>query len=274
MYYVHVHMALLLTAPLQVGKVHWSYGTAVIEASMMPSKRGFDTALGSIGNPHDHYVKPRSTDMKTDPPRCGRPRIPGLKKLELYDFWNTTEPAYDLLKYPPTTYCTTVYLDEIDRVLTRRTNFTKRVFLFITPTPGHTPIQAPDHLISQYIQRGTVSRNFAEFNAMFTAVDQLVNDTVQRFKNLELWNETLLVYASDNGGLTCAGGSNGGVYGSATNYPLRGGKKGMFEGGIRSDIFLCSVTFPFPRLPQLRQCYWVYLSPFYTLRTLHSLLSV
>lgn len=60
--------------------------------------------------------------------------------------------------------------------------------------------------------------------AMALSIDDAVGTIVTALYRRHMWNRSLLVFASDNGGAFNAQGSN---------KPLRGGKNGNFEGGIR-----------------------------------------
>merc|ERR1719262_58673 len=62
-----------------------------------------------------------------------------------------------------------------------------------------------------------------------------------------LWENTLMWVTTDNGGMTAGmketkGG--GGVYSVSSNYPLRGGKTALFEGGVRGVSFLTGGVVP------------------------------
>merc|ERR1719427_350324 len=52
-----------------------------------------------------------------------------------------------------------------------------------------------------------------------------------------MWENTILLFTSDNGG-PIYGGKNPSVFGGANNFPLRGGKTSDWEGGHRAIAFL------------------------------------
>ena len=60
--------------------------------------------------------------------------------------------------------------------------------------------------------------------AMVIAIDDAVGGVVDALRQGALWHRTLLLFLSDNGGAVSKQGSN---------LPLRGGKKGLFQGGVR-----------------------------------------
>ena len=70
---------------------------------------------------------------------------------------------------------------------------------------------------------------------MITAMDDAVGDVVQAYKDYGFWNNTVVIFSSDNGGKPKDGGSN---------YPLRGGKGNHFEGGVRSVGWINSPLMP------------------------------
>jgi len=57
---------------------------------------------------------------------------------------------------------------------------------------------------------------------MVTILDEAIGNITQKLKDLDMLDDTLIVFTSDNGGA---------VYTSGRNYPLRGGKMTAFEGG-------------------------------------------
>jgi arylsulfatase I/J len=61
---------------------------------------------------------------------------------------------------------------------------------------------------------------------MMAFMDDIVGNITQELKTKEMWNKTLLIWSSDNGGAVH-------LYGGANVYPLRGGYMNNWEGGIR-----------------------------------------
>ncbi|GFN76975.1 arylsulfatase b [Plakobranchus ocellatus] len=64
---------------------------------------------------------------------------------------------------------------------------------------------------------------------MVSALDDSLGDLITSLKRKGIYNNTLIVFTADNGGWTSFGGNN---------YPLRGGKLTVFEGGTRAASFV------------------------------------
>ena len=63
------------------------------------------------------------------------------------------------------------------------------------------------------------------YKAMVLDMDDAVTDIVASLKKNNLYNDTIIVFTTDNGGAISHG---------ASNWPLRGTKGTMFEGGTRA----------------------------------------
>jgi len=72
-----------------------------------------------------------------------------------------------------------------------------------------------------------VTQNHAVYAAMVDAMDQAVGKVVKGLKDNGVWENTIIVFTSDNGGLSTSEGS------PTSNKPLNGGKGWVYEGGIR-----------------------------------------
>ena len=80
----------------------------------------------------------------------------------------------------------------------------------------------------------------ANYSAMVAQTDILVQNIVDELKTQEMWDNTLMVVFSDNGGPIYTNGPPGDFNvqsGGANNFPLRGGKFSNTEGGIRVNAF-------------------------------------
>jgi len=72
----------------------------------------------------------------------------------------------------------------------------------------------------------------ATYAAMVEALDNAVGEMVNTLKEEGLYDRTLIIFYSDNGGLSTSEGT------PTSNVPLRAGKGWMYEGGIRVPLLI------------------------------------
>lgn len=112
----------------------------------------------------------------------------------------------------------------------------------------HTPIEAKKHLTKRYEEKlatmpkaavewekesageNQLVQNNATYAAMIESVDNGIGRLLGQLKKLGIEDNTIIVLASDHGGLS-ARGNNRGV--ATSNRPLRAGKGHLYEGGLR-----------------------------------------
>ncbi len=75
-------------------------------------------------------------------------------------------------------------------------------------------------------------QSYAVYAAMIYSVDENLGKLFEKLKQLEIDNNTIILFTSDNGGLSTSEGS------PTTNYPLRAGKGWLYEGGIREPLII------------------------------------
>jgi len=93
-------------------------------------------------------------------------------------------------------------------------------------------MQAP--LASVQLYNTTKLDTYKLMGAMITELDAGVGRVVQALRAAGLYDDTLIVFKSDNGG----------PLEHATNAPLRGGKHTFFDGGLRVEAFLAGGALP------------------------------
>jgi arylsulfatase A-like enzyme len=172
-----------------------------------PSKRGFDEAIESEGKHFDFETKP-----KTEYP----------KGQYLADF--LTDKAVDFIHRSQA-----------------------KPFLLYLPHFGvHSPFQAKPELVAKFKAKPGVGGHASPvYAAMIASVDESVGRVMAKLEELKLADNTVFIFASDNGGVGGYGrpdglirepgkpgrGDDGG--GITDNTPLRSGKGSLYEGGVR-----------------------------------------
>ncbi len=98
-------------------------------------------------------------------------------------------------------------------------------FLYLAYNAPHSPVQPPAEWLAKVKARENgISDSRANLVALIEHLDDGIGKVIQSLKNSGKFENTLIVFMSDNGGLISNGSNNG---------DLRGTKTGMYEGGIR-----------------------------------------
>lgn len=102
-------------------------------------------------------------------------------------------------------------------------------FLYLAFQNIHWPLEAPQHYIDRFAHTTGGDERRQCVCAMIAHLDVSVGKVIKALKDAAIIESTLVVFVSDNGGPT-----NGYEKTASSNYPLRGGKNTLWEGGART----------------------------------------
>jgi len=192
-----------------VGKWHLGF----CHEEYIPNKRGFDTFYGYYTGSEDYYSHERTPD-KGD-------KTPG------YDFRDQDDPD----RSAKGTYSSILLGDRAVKIIQdhAENHSDSPLFMYLPFQSVHSPLQVPKKYEDMYPNIKTKSRRI--FSGMVSAMDEAVGKVVQELSNQGMLEDTVIVFTADNGGQVDAGGNN---------YPLRGNKRTMWEGGTRASAFIHS----------------------------------
>ena len=172
---------------------------------------------------------------------------PGTKLDEGADPYS--EDSYT--KFAQKVYSPDLMYDEIIKFVER--NKDKPFFLnWTTPLP-HVALQAPERWVKYYVEKfGTETPYLgdqgyfpcryphATYAAMVSYLDEQVGGLVAKLKELGIYDNTVIIFTSDNGPITGAGGGDAAWFDSA--HPFKSehewGKGTVREGGIRMPLIV------------------------------------
>ncbi len=154
----------------------------------------------------------------------------------------------NILPGPDGEYLTDRLTDEAIRFISIHRD---RPFLaYVSHYAVHVPLQAKKELADKYLAKAkaitidgprflpegeTQARQIqdhAVYAAMVQSVDESVGRILATLNELGLSENTVVIFMSDNGGLSTAEGS------PTSNVPLRAGKGWLYEGGIREPMII------------------------------------
>ena len=118
--------------------------------------------------------------------------------------------------------------DETIAFITKQQPANKPFFVALWNYTVHWPMEAPADLLKKYKNLPVRGYRDYRYAAMIEAMDNAVGKVLNSLDNLNLTDETLVIFSSDNGPF-------GGV-GDAS--PLRADKGHLYEGGIRVPLII------------------------------------
>ena len=204
---------------LMTGK--WHLGHA--NQKYWPQNRGFDHFYGNVMGEVNYFTRERGGVV--DWQRNGK-----------------------FLKEPG--YYTTLIGDEAVKLIDQQDG-KQPFFLYFASMAPHAPYQVPQEYMDQYPAIQDKQRK--AYAGMITALDDQIGRIVAELDKKHLRENTLILFASDNGGATSGmfasgskskeerdtevGGIEQGAKAPASNGSLRGGKGSLYEGGVSVPAF-------------------------------------
>ncbi|XP_068703524.1 arylsulfatase B-like [Montipora capricornis] len=180
-----------------VGKWHLGYN----KWEYTPTYRGFDTFYGYYNAQEDHYSH---------------------TLLDILDFRDNKEPVKDIGGQ----FATFKYAERAQKIIQSH-NASVPLFLYMAFQNVHEPLQAPKQYTDKYsFIKDQARRTYA---GMVDSMDEAIGNITEALKDAGLWEDTLIVFSTDNGGWHDFGGFN---------WPLRGEKFTLWEGGVRGVSFV------------------------------------
>jgi len=208
-----------------VGKWHLGHYTP----RFLPTARGFDTYLGYVSGETFSWSKknPEYTQFR--------------------DFIYSDKDCY----YPYEdddihTYSTLLYKDKAIDIINEH-DTSSSLFLFLSFQAVHDPFidskefqnglpteLLPDGMYDM-IHTNVTGHKRRQYAMSLTMLDDAISEIYDTLSSKGILDNTIIVFASDNGGCYLAGGKNG---------PLRGTKGSLYEGGVKVDSFIYSPLLP------------------------------
>jgi len=181
-----------------VGKWHLGF----CNEQYLPTRRGFSSFLGFYSGAEDYFTHKRGSGYDF---RDGEQVVPKYKEK----------------------YSTHVFSERAQQIIRDHRNTSQPFFMYLAFQSVHAPLQVPELYENMY--RNIADRNRRIFSGMVSAMDEGIGNITRTLQEEGLFDDTIIVFTTDNGGP---------VFEGANNFPLRGNKNTLWEGGTRAVSFI------------------------------------
>ncbi len=172
----------------------WHIGGIEEATSLMPTNRGFDEYYGFLEGANAYYPIPEKNN----------PMYEGLEKAPKND-----------------TYLTDLFAERAISFIEKNKN--ELFFVYIPFNAVHTPLTAPEKYLKEF--KDIEDKKRRTLCAMQYGMDINIGLILDKLVELDLYDNTMIVFISDNGGYPTKNASY--------NFPYKGHKGDYWEGGIR-----------------------------------------
>lgn len=176
-----------------IGK--WHLGT---KSPNLPNERGFDYFKGFLGDMMD-------------------------------DYWTHLRRGENLMRFnekeiSPNGHATDLFSTWAADFIRQASEDKKPFFLYLAYNAPHFPVQPPEEYVNRVVQRNPeLSPQRAKLVAFIEHMDNGIGLVIEELKSMGLYDNTIIIFTSDNGGRLKDGANNG---------LFRDGKQSMYEGGL------------------------------------------
>lgn len=199
---------------IHVGKAHWgSYGTP----GSNPYNMGFIVNISghSAGHPQSYLSEEHYGNM---PHKAIIQAVPDLEEY-----------------YETGTFLTEALTLEAKKALKYPIQKHQPFFLNMAQYAVHTPIMGDKRFVQKYLDNGLDSVE-ARYASLLEGMDKSLGDIMDFLKAKGVEKNTIIIFMSDNGGLSLAPPRGGTAH--TQNLPLKAGKGSVYEGGIREPMIV------------------------------------
>ena len=178
--------------------------------------------LKEMGYTNGHFGKWHLGDVGFHPEQSGFHVNIGGNKHGGPGGYFAPYPNPELENEPKGEYLTDRIGDEVVKFIdiNKENNF----FAYVPFFSVHTPIQSkPDYQKKYSDKESNEFHNRADYAGMIQSLDENIGKILDKIDALNLSENTLIIFTSDNGGIRAI----------SNQYPLRAGKGSYYEGGIK-----------------------------------------
>ena len=207
-----------------------------------PTYRGFDSFYGYYDAFEDYFTHRASREISVsisdDIDVDGKgPFFKGKGNIdneidavyEGLDFRKNTQPVID----ENGTYSTYLFTNAIEEIIREHDSDKGPFFIYAAYQSVHAPLEAPKEFLDRC--ENIPYDNRRTFCGMLQAADEGIAFITLLLQGKKLLNNTIIIFTTDNGGQTKFG---------SNNWPLRGNKATVFEGGVRGTAFVWGANLP------------------------------
>ena len=226
---------------------------ASLLTGMYPDKAGVPGVIRTHANNSWGYLNPEAITLADKFKEGGyktaiigkwhlgleKPNIPTMRGFEFFkgylgdmmdDYWTHRRHGINYMRLneeeiDPEGHATDLFSQWAIEYLDDQKTIKKPFFLYLAYNAPHFPVQPPEEWLEKVKKRAPdLSDKRAELVAFIEHLDHGIGQVINTLKENDLYENTIIIFTSDNGGL---------LRDEANNGPLRNGKQSVYEGGLR-----------------------------------------